>query len=58
MIKKLIGILVAVAVIAVIVVLILLYFVLKLFLGRNKTVVNITSEKSAPQKRKKSTRRR
>ena len=46
------------AVIAVIVVLILLYFVLKLFLGRNKTVVNITSEKSAPQKRKKSTRRR
>ena len=46
------------AVIAVIVFLILLYFVLKLFLGRNKTVVNITSEKSAPQKRKKSTRRR
>lgn len=42
---------IALAVIAVIIVLILLYFVLKLFLGRNKTVVKITSEKSAPQRK-------
>ncbi len=46
------------AVIAVIVVLILLYFVLKLFLGRNKTVVKITSEKSAAPRKKKTPGRR